>query len=62
MPERAAKPTCPWALRLLPPFPAVAHRLLSLVDNDTATAAQINECIKLDPTFTAEILPVANSA
>jgi HD-like signal output (HDOD) protein len=62
MPERPAKPTRPWALRLLPPFPAVAQRLLSLVDNDTAAAAQISECIKLDPTFTAEILRVANSA
>lgn len=62
MPERLAKPTRPWALRLLPPFPAVAQRLLSLVDNDTAAAAQISECIKLDPTFTAEILRVANSA
>jgi HD-like signal output (HDOD) protein len=62
MPQRLAKPVRPWALRLLPPFPAVAQRLLSLVDNDTAAAAQISDCIKLDPTFTAEILRVANSA
>jgi len=62
MPQRPAKPVRPWALRLLPPFPAVAQRLLSLVDNDTAAAARISECIKLDPTFTAEILRVANSA
>jgi HD-like signal output (HDOD) protein len=62
MPERLAKPTRPWALRLLPPFPAVAQRVLSLVDNDTAAANQISECIKLDATFTAEILRVANSA
>ena len=57
MPERLAKPTRPWALRLLPPFPAVAQRVLSLVDNDTG-AHQISECIKLDATFTAEILRV----
>jgi HD-like signal output (HDOD) protein len=62
MPQRLAKPARPWALRLLPPFPAVAQRLLSLVDNDSAAAGQISECIKLDPTFTAEILRVANSA
>jgi HD-like signal output (HDOD) protein len=62
MPERLAKPTRPWALRLLPPFPAIAQRVLSLVDNDTTAANQISECIKLDATFTAEILRVANSA
>ena len=61
MPQRLAKPVRPWALRLLPPFPAVAQRLLSLVDNDTAAAAQISDCIKLAPAFTAEILRVANS-
>jgi HD-like signal output (HDOD) protein len=49
-------------LRLLPPFPAVAQRILGLVDDDTAATAQISECIKLDATFTAEILRVANSA
>jgi HD-like signal output (HDOD) protein len=62
MPEILAKPARPWALRLLPPFPAVAQRVLSLVDNDTTAANQISECIRLDPTFTAEILRVANSA
>ena len=62
MPELLAKPARPWALRLLPPFPAVAQRILSLVDNDMAAANQISDCIRLDPTFTAEILRVANSA
>ena len=62
MPELRAKPARPWALRLLPPFPAVASRILSLVDDDRAATQQISECIKLDATFTAEILRVANSA
>jgi len=62
MPELLAKPARPWALRLLPPFPAVAQRVLSLVDTDNAAANQISDCIRLDPTFTAEILRVANSA
>lgn len=52
----------PWALRLLPPFPAVANRILSLVDNADVGSNQVGEIIKLDPTFTAEILRVANSA
>ncbi len=62
MPELLAKPARPWALRLLPPFPAVANRILSLVGNDSIGANQISDIIKLDPTFTAEILRVANSA
>ena len=56
------KPERPWALRLLPPFPAVANRILSLVDNEDVGSNQVGEIIKLDPTFTAEILRVANSA
>ena len=56
------KPERPWALRLLPPFPAVANRVLSLVDNEDVGAGQVGEIIRLDPTFTAEILRVANSA
>jgi putative nucleotidyltransferase with HDIG domain len=57
-----AKPARPWALRLLPPFPAVANRVLSLLSKDSADAVQIGAMIKTDPTFTAEILRVANSA
>jgi putative nucleotidyltransferase with HDIG domain len=62
MPELLAKPARPWALRLLPPFPAVANRVISLVGNEDIAASQISEIIKLDPTLTAEILRVANSA
>jgi len=62
MPELLAKPARPWALRLLPPFPAVANRVLSLVNDDDVAAQQISGIIRLDPTFTAEILRVANSA
>lgn len=62
MPELLAKPERPWALRLLPPFPAVANRILGLINNEDVAAKQIAEIIKLDPSFTAEILRVANSA
>jgi len=57
-----AKAARPWALRLIPPFPAVANRVLSLVDADDVAINQISEQIALDPSFTAEILRVANSA
>jgi putative nucleotidyltransferase with HDIG domain len=62
MPDMTARPARPWALRLLPPFPAVASRVISLVTNDDVGARQVSEIVKLDPTFTAEILKVANSA
>lgn len=62
MPNTLARPAQPWALRLLPPFPAVANRVLSLVSDDAIPAGKIGSIIKTDPTFTAEILRVANSA
>ncbi|HUI79062.1 MAG TPA: HDOD domain-containing protein [Bryobacteraceae bacterium] len=61
MPELLAKASRPWALRLLPPFPAVANRVLALVNNEDVGSRQISEVINLDPTFTAEILRIANS-
>ena len=57
-----ARPQAPWALRLVPPFPAVAQRVLALVNNEDAGVRQIGELIKLDPSFSAELLRFANSA
>jgi HD-like signal output (HDOD) protein len=62
MPTISAKAARPWALRLLPPFPAVANRILALVDNEDVAIKQVSASVQLDPTFTAEILRVANSA
>jgi len=62
MPKLLAKVERPWALRLLPPFPAVANRVLSVVSSDNVGAGEIGAIIKIDPSFTAEVLRVANSA
>jgi putative nucleotidyltransferase with HDIG domain len=62
MPDPLAKPARPWALRLLPPFPAVANRVLALAKSDDISTRDIADIIQLDPTFMAEILRVANSA
>jgi putative nucleotidyltransferase with HDIG domain len=62
MTETFARPQAPWALRLLPPFPAIAHRILALVSQEDATARQVGDLIKLDPSFSAELLRFANSA
>jgi putative nucleotidyltransferase with HDIG domain len=57
-----ARPQAPWALRLVPPFPAVAQRVLALVNNDDCAVRDVGELIKLDPSFSAELLRFANSA
>jgi putative nucleotidyltransferase with HDIG domain len=62
MTETFARPQAPWALRLLPPFPAIAHRILALASQEDASTRQVGELIKLDPSFSAELLRFANSA
>jgi putative nucleotidyltransferase with HDIG domain len=62
MTETLATPQAPWALRLVPPFPAVAHRVLSLVDNEEAGVHELSALVKMDPSFSAELLRFANSA
>jgi HD-like signal output (HDOD) protein len=47
---------------LLPPFPAIAHRILALVSQDDVTPKQVGDLIKMDPSFSAELLRFANSA
>lgn len=58
----AARPQTPWALRLLPPFPAIAHKILALASQENSSAPEVGKLIKLDPSFSAELLRFANSA
>ena len=62
MTELLARPQAPWALRLVPPFPAVAHRILALVGKEDVDARELGELVKMDPSFSAELLRFANSA
>ena len=62
MPELLARPQAPWALRLVPPFPAVAQRVLALVSQENAGIHELGELVKMDPSFSAELLRYANSA
>jgi hypothetical protein len=57
-----ARPQAPWALRLVPPFPAIAHRLLAMVGQDDASVQDVGNLVKMDPSFSAELLRFANSA
>ena len=60
--DEYAKPQAPWALRLVPPFPAIAQRVLALVNNEDVGVRQVGDLIKMDPSFSAELLRFANSA
>src|ERR1017187_5130397 len=62
MPELLARPKAPWSLRLLPPFPAVAQRVLAMVNNEDLAIHDLGKLVKMDPSFSAELLRFANSA
>jgi len=62
MSEVFARPQAPWALRLVPPFPAVAQRVLKLVSREDAGIHEVGELVRMDPSFSAELLRFANSA
>jgi len=62
MTEVLARPQAPWALRLLPPFPAVAQRVLALVGQEDVDIHDVGDLVKMDPSFSAELLRLANSA
>jgi putative nucleotidyltransferase with HDIG domain len=60
--ETSARPQAPWALRLVPPFPAVAHRALGLVSQEDVSIHALGKVVQMDPSFSAELLRFANSA
>lgn len=57
-----ARPQAPWALRLVPPFPSVAQRVLALVSREDVPMSEVGAVVKMDPSFSAELLRFANSA
>jgi len=52
----------PWALQNLPPFPPVALRVLEELSHEDPQLDQVVSWINADPSFSAELLRVANSA
>lgn len=52
----------PWAIQHLPPFPAVALQLLTLLDDDDVPMKRVVDLLRVDPALSAEILRVSNSA
>lgn len=62
MTKQTARPQAPWALRLVPPFPTVAQRILALANQPDAKLKDLSKLVKIDPSFAAELLRFANSA
>jgi len=60
--NEAARPQAPWALRLVPPFPSTAQRVLALVNQDDVGLRDVYDIVKMDPSFAAELLRFANCA
>lgn len=56
------RPPAPWAISLLPPFPAIAHRILALASQERIGSREVGAVVGLDPSFSAEVLSFANSA
>ena len=52
----------PWALMNLPPFPAVAARILQLLLQESASIKDLAALVQMDIAFSTEILTLANSA
>jgi putative nucleotidyltransferase with HDIG domain len=52
----------PWALKNLPPFRPVALKLARLTASDDTPIAQVQQVLRTDLAFSAEVLRLANSA
>lgn len=52
----------PWALKNLPPFRPVAVKLLQLTSKDDVSFAKVQQVLRTDVAFSAEVLRLANSA
>jgi len=62
MTSSAARSSGPWALSLLPPFPATAHRVLALVSQEHTGSKEVGARSRVGPVFLRQVLSFANSA
>jgi HD-like signal output (HDOD) protein len=52
----------PWANLRIPSFPQIAIRALQLTSNEDVSMRQLGDLISSDPSFSSEVLTIANSA
>ena len=60
-PRRATKVETPWALKDLPPYRPVARKLMQLTGDEHAPLSKVQEVLRTDAVFTADVLRLANS-
>src|ERR1700704_3373017 len=51
----------PWALKDLPPYRPVARKLMKLAAHEDVQLEQIQQVLRMDAAFTADVLRLANS-
>jgi putative nucleotidyltransferase with HDIG domain len=59
--RRATKVEGPWALKDLPPYRPVARKLMQLTGDENAPLSKVQEVLRTDAAFTADVLRLANS-
>lgn len=59
--EKAPVAPKPWALAELPPFPAVATRLMQLLAKEDVSISEVGRIIAAEPVFATRVLQTANS-
>jgi putative nucleotidyltransferase with HDIG domain len=60
--QRDQAANVPWAHLRIPSFPQIAIRVLQLTNNEDVSIRQLGDLICFDPSFSSEVLTVANSA
>lgn len=62
VPARMPRTAQPWALKNLPPFRPVAAKLMRLTAQDDVPITKVQQVLRTDVAFSAEVLRLANSA
>src|ERR1700722_6561567 len=61
IPRPVVNTEIPWALRDLPPYRPVARKLMMLVDREDVSLTRIEQVLRTDAAFAADVLRLANS-
>jgi len=61
LPAELPVSSAPWAMEDLPPFPAVATRLLHVLSREDVNISEIAKIVGAEPVFATRVLQMANS-
>ena len=60
--QRDQEAEIPWAHLRIPAFPQIAIQVLQLTNNEDVSMRQLGDLISFGPSFSSEVLTIANSA